>query len=383
MQKVTLSQARAFALSRQLLSGNDLPSDHLGAHQVIERLGYVQIDTISVVERAHHHVFWSRLPGYRPDHLRILEEQDRKVFEYWAHAASYLPMRDYRYSLVKKNRIAAGEKFWSYEKDPESMQFILDRIRAEGPLMSRDFEKDQERQPREMWMQHPVNQALRELFMSGRLMTSHRRGFQKVLDLPERILPEETDQTPPTEEEYLAHLIDRDLTAHGLMKDREIGYLLRIDRKKLRKLLRRQVKSGELTEIKVETLEKDPYYARTELLENFLTQNRPQPDLFHILSPFDNLLIQRKRTEELFGFNYTLECYVPAGKRINGYFCLPMLYGDRFVGQIDLKADRKTGKLLVRNLVWEPGVRQKDIRRPFREKLADFAAFNGCGAVEG
>ncbi len=383
MQKITLPTARAFILHEQLLAGHDLPSGPGGAHRIIEKLGYVQIDTISVVERAHHHVFWTRLPDYRPDYLKTLEEQERKVFEYWAHAAAYLPIRNYRYSLVRKAEIAGGDLFWGYEKNPELMQHVLDRIRAEGPLMSRDLEKDPELHPREMWTIHPVNRAARELFMAGRLMTTYRRGFQKVFDLTERVLPQTVDTSLPSETEYFNHLIQRDLAAHGLMKEREIGYLLKINRKKLRETLHQKIRSGELIRVAIEGLDKELYYAMPEPLEKFLDRKQPHPPLFHILSPFDNLIIQRKRTEELFGFSYTLECYVPAAKRVNGYFCLPMLWGDRFVGQIDLKAERKKGELLVQNLVWAPGIQPKDFLPAFREKLAAFAAFNGCGEVSG
>lgn len=382
-RQISLPAARAFILHEQQLAGNDLPAGPEGALKVIEKLGYIQVDTISVVERAHHHVFWTRLPGYQPEYLNWLEEKERKVFEYWAHAAAYLPIRNYRYSLIRKTEIAGGDLFWGYEKDPVLERQVLERIRAEGPLMSRDLEKDPELHPREMWTIHPVNRAARELFMAGRLMTTYRRGFQKVFDLAERVLPPTVDTTLPSETEYLSHLIERDLTAHGLMKEREIGYLLKIDRKKLKEILQRQVSSGELIRVQIEGLEKEPYYALPGRLETFLGRNEPHPHLFHILSPFDNLIIQRKRVEELFGFSYTLECYVPAAKRINGYFCLPMLWGDRFVGQIDLKADRKKRELRVQNLLWEPDTQPELFLPAFREKLAAYAAFNGCEVIVG
>ncbi len=377
MTTLDLHFAHRFILHSQLLwTDNDLPNGKAGALAVIEHLGYVQVDTISVVERAHHHVLWSRLPGYLPDHLHILAYKDRTVFEYWSHAASYLPVRDYRFSLHRKEIMDEGGGFWR-RSDPELAAQVLDRIRKEGALMAKDFEKGNNR-PDQPWMIPAINQVIGQLFMTGQLMISGRKGFQKTYDLPEIVLPPETDIALPSQSELLAHLIRRDLRAHGLVQLREFGYLLKFSRKDWQAVLKEMLESGEVIEVCIEGRGAEPYFAFAEQLEKFVPQHSPPP--FHILSPFDNLIIQRKRLEELFGFRYTVECYVPSAKRLFGYFSLPLLYGNEFVGQVDLKADRKAKVLLVKNLSWL-GKPSEQVQKAFKDKLTGFAEFNSCNQV--
>ena len=207
-----------------------------------------------------------------------------------------------------------------------------------------------------------------------------RQGFQKKFDLPERVLPNNANTTVPTEEEYFKYLIQRALKAQGLMKTREFGYLLKIDRKRFKALLGKMVKEGALEEVKIKKKEGETYFAMPNLLENFAPKKSKKQ--VHILSPFDNLIIQRKRLKELFDFEYLLECYVPAAKRKVGYFSLPILYGTDFMGQIDLKADRKKKLLLVKNLVWESQVKtSKAFVDAFRKKSTGLMLFNNCEEI--
>lgn len=376
MTTLDLNTARAFVLHTQLLEPGAALSGKNGTFEVVKNLGYVQIDTISVVERAHHHVLWTRVPDYVPEHLQTLDEKDRLVFDYWAHAASYLPMEDYRFSLVRKAELDDGSGFWR-RTDPELAAHVLDRIREEGPLMSKDFEKEKETLAHP-WMIPAINQVIRQLFMKGELMVAGRRGIQKTYDLPERVLPAGTDTRMPSRGEYVEWLVCRSLQAHGLVKLQEFGYLRRIPRTETQAVLKKMLHTGEVTEVRIETVEGGPYFAFSEKLANFEPSECRR---FHILSPFDNLIIQRKRLEELFGFRYTLECYVPAAKRKIGYFSLPLLYGTEFAGQADLKTDRKSKVLLVKNLVWE-GKPADELRAAFEEKLVAFAKFNGCSSVQ-
>ena len=380
MKTINLQTARNFIISSQLPFSN---KGITTTHDIIEHLGYVQIDTISVVARAHHHVLWTRVPGYSTEHLhRLLKE--KKVFDYWAHAASYLPMCDYRFSLVRKQQIQKSDKHW-YKKDSKLMKKVLERFKVDGALMSRDFEKTKEKATHP-WHQHPVKQAIMHLFMEGKLMIVERKGFQKKYDLTERVLPNNINTKTPTRKEYLEYLVKRDLRAHGLMKVRDFGHLLKIDRKELKTHLEKMVKSGELEDVRIKGLEGEPFFAIAKDLENFKPSRKKSigsRGQFHILSPFDNLIIQRKRVKELFDFEYVLECYVSAAKRKVGYFSLPMLYGNELVGQIDLKADRKTKVLWVRNLVWEKGIKKTDtMREAFQNKLNEFMEFNGCEVIQ-
>jgi len=369
VQKLKLKTARQFILSNQFNFGKNPTTQ-----KIIQHLGYIQIDTISVIQRTHHHVLWTRNPKYQIGEIQGLVKE-KKVFDYWAHAASYLPMEDFRFSLIRKNQVGEGDGFW-YDKNPKNMKYILDKIKAEGALMSRDFKKQKVKSD-EPWIKSPINQALMQLYSEGKIMIIGRQGFQKKYDLVERALPKDVNTKMPTEKEYFKYLINRDLRAHGLKKAREIGYLLKIDRKKLKVVLEEMVKSGELEVNEIKGLEGDTYFSLSKKLENF--SNKKAKKQFYILSPFDNLLIQRRRVKEIFDFEYLLECYVPEAKRKVGYFSLPLLYGSEFVGQIDLKADRKKKQLLIRNLVWENGVKKSDtMLNAFRKKLNELRQFNNC-----
>jgi len=369
VQKINIKTARQFIISNQFDFGKNLTTQ-----ETIQHLGYIQIDTISVIQRTHHHVLWTRNPKYQIGEIQKLVKE-KKAFDYWAHAASYLPMEDFRFSLIRKNQIGEGDGFW-YERNPKNMKYILDRIKAEGPLMSRDFKKEKVKSDIP-WIKSPINQAMMQLFSEGKIMIVERQGFQKKYDLTERALPKKVDTKIPTEKEYFKYLINRDLRAHGLKKAREIGYLLKIDRKKLKLVLDEMVKSGELEANEIKGLEGETYYSLPNKLSEF--SNKKSKKQFYILSPFDNLLIQRKRVKEIFDFEYLLECYVPAAKRKVGYFSLPLLYGSEFVGQIDLKADRKKKQLLVRNLALENKVKKSDTMLiAFRKKLNQLMQFNNC-----
>jgi len=371
----TVKQARAFILSSQLLSGNKKYRGLDGTRQVIEQLGYIQIDTISVVARAHHHVLFTRVPDYQKEMLQELLSQ-RHIFDYWAHAASYLPMKDFRYSLFYMEKIKAGEGHWR-NRDKKWMKWVLDQIKSDGPKMGRDFKKDKKLAYEHAWGGHPVNQALRQLFMEGTLMVTGRKGFQKIFDLTERVLPAYVDTRLPSEKEYHKHLILRDLNANGLIQAREIGHLIAIPKNKLDQLLDELMEEKVVVEVDVKGLENNTYYALKEKLDTFETSRAKKH--IKILSPFDNLIIQRKRMKDLFDFDYLLECYVTAAKRKVGYFSLPLLWGTDFVGQVDLKADRKSKVLLVKNLVWEDGIKNKElILTDLKKAMNVFQEFNGC-----
>ena len=372
MQILTKHIARQFILQSQLLAPGPNRPGKAGVLQTIRQLGYVQIDTISVVERAHHHVLWTRVPDYEQAHLRALNEEDRAVFDYWAHAASYLPMEYYPFSLYQKSRIDKGSGFWRIT-DPKLETYVLQRIEAEGPLMSKDFQKEKNK-PDLPWRLPAINMVIRQLFMRGELMVAGRRSFQKCYDLPVRVLPEGISTKIPSAGEFAEHVVRRDLQAHGLVKLSEFGYLLRVPRKEYQKVLQKMMGAGEVVAVAIKGTDGSPYFAFCNQLDAFLPTKKKA---FHILSPFDNLIIQRKRLAELFDFNYTLECYVPAAKRQFGYFGLPLLYGHQFVGLMDAKADRKSKVLHIKKLEWT-GKTSQTLLRAFDKKLKAFARFCGC-----
>ena len=361
-QTLSLPKARRLALKAQGLL--DSPKGTPLAQ--IRRIGYLQIDTISVVERAHHHTLWTRAPQYKPGGIEKLL-RSKKVFEYWWHAASYLPMEDFRFTLPRKRALAAGESHW-FQRDKKVMRFVRDRIKAEGPLKSSDFETPKKSGP--WWGWKPAKQALERLFQEGTLMIARREGFQKVYDLAERVLPASINTTVPTESEFGKFLVQRTVNAHGIVNERELGYLQRrTARAAIKKALPRLIESGAIKEVRIDTLP-GTYYASKLSAET-------APARLSLLSPFDNAVIQRRRLKELFNFDYQIECYVPKPKRKFGYFCLPILWGDRFVGRIDLKADRKEKRLIRNSLHWEQNA-PKDAQGALQETLQRFSEFNGC-----
>lgn len=375
MITLSITQARQLALQSQGLLGSPQRKGKSSTIDLVEHLGYVQIDTLAVVERAHHHTLWSRLGEYDPKTLDKLLKS-KKVFEYWSHAASYLPMSDYRFSLPRKRMYLEGRSHW-FKKDKKVMQHVLDRIKQEGPLRSKDFEHNDKRKG--VWYEwKPAKQALEQLFMEGTLMVAERQGFQKVYDLTERVLPSSIDTTVPAESEYAHYLITKAINAHGLVSENEIAYLRKGWNTHVKLQLQKMLKNGELQEIKIESL-KEPYYTTAAKLPAI--GKKIKGDTVHILSPFDNSLIQRKRVEKLFDFSYQVECYVPEPKRIYGYFCLPVLFNDTFAGRFDPKADRATGTFYVYKLYIENDIDEGSFLPVFAQKLKEFAAFNGCDKI--
>ena len=365
---------RRIALNQQgLLRADAFGRGKRATLRAIEQLGYVQIDTISVVERAHHHVLWSRVGNYSPRFLDQLV-RERKVFEYWFHAAAWLPMADYRFALPRMAQVN-GERGWFKDSDQKLKHEILARIAAEGPLRARDFE-DAPRTNTGWWDWKPAKQALEQLFMQGELMVSAREGFQKVYDLPERVLPDWVDTHMPDLDEYADYLVETTLRAHGFASLVSMTYLRK--GQKLREAVNRQlmqrIESGLLTSV---TLNNSTVYIDPELLESRAPRSIAQ---VRILSPFDNTVIQRQRSRDLFAFDYQIECYVPKPLRQFGYFCLPIMYRDRLVGRVDCKAHRAAGTLEVRSLHIEHRV-DKDFPALLGKALQSFAAFNHCDRI--
>ena len=367
-----LSRLRRIALDRQgLLRKDCFGRGKMATLRAIEQLGYVQIDTISVVQRAHHHVLWSRVGNYRPVFLERLM-RERRIFEYWFHAAAWLPMRDYRFALPRMAQMN-GDRSWFPESDTRLMREIVRRVESEGSLRARDFE-DTRRGKSGWWDWKPAKQALEQLFMQGELMVSRREGFQKVYDLPERVIPEGVDTRHPEPDVYATYLIDTTLRAHGFATLPSMTYLRKGQglRDCVREQLEARVACGSLVTSDLKAHGR--IFIEPELLETRAPRCAAQ---VRILSPFDNAVIQRSRARDIFDFDYQIECYVPEAKRQFGYFCLPLLYRDRFVGRIDCKAHRDRQCLELKSMHLEHRV-DAGFAGALKLALAEFTAFNDC-----
>lgn len=363
---------RRIALARQgLLVADTFGLGKKATLRAIEHIGYVQIDTISVVERAHHHVLWSRVSNYRPEFLDQLM-RERQLFEYWFHAAAWLPMRDYRFALPRMNS-EDGERNWFEKSDRKLIRYILQRIRDEGPLRARDFE-DTRSGKKEWWDWKPAKRALEQLFMQGELMVSHREGFQKVYELRERVLPDWVDTREPGLVDQADHLIDSTLRAHGFATQKSMTYLRKskVLRDAISEQLQARLDAKQLSSLTL--VNNIIVYVDAELLDSNTPRSRAG---VRILSPFDNAVIQRERGRDIFNFDFQIECYVPEAKRQFGYFCLPVLYRDALVGRIDCKAHRKEKRLEIKSVHIEQPV-DNEFHSSFLKALELFACFNGC-----
>lgn len=372
MNILSPQQAKQLVISTQFLSHQTHSNQPLETTlSAIEQIGYIQIDTISVVERAHHHTLWARNPHYLPTQLDDLVA-NRSVFEYWSHAAAYLPMKNFRYTLLRKQALASGEQKHWFKRDLKLMQLVIDRITQEGPLMAKDFANTKGKLSE--WQTKPSKQALENLFMEGKLMITSRKNFHKVYDLTERVLPKHIDTSTPTTEEYLRFLITSYLQANGLGLVSEMVYLLKGLKRAVNSTLKTMVESGEIVEVSVQN---QTYYTLPHLLKTI--DAVPHFTEVKILSPFDNFLIQRKRIKALYNFDYLLECYVPQAKRQYGYFSLPILFGHELVGRMDCKVERKTKHFNINNLVLEPHFKgDSDFIITLSQEINRFMQFNQC-----
>jgi len=342
----------------------------------VEHLGYIQIDTLSIVERAHHHTLWTRIPDFQTDYLEELVE-DRKVFEYWFHAASYLPMQDFRYVLPQMLTIKRGESRY-YNADPKVMEYVMDTIRNEGPKRARDFENESHKAG-SWWNWKPAKLALERLFMQGDLMISGRSGMQKTYDLAERVLPSFIDTTEPTPLEFAEYLVKTNLRAYGFTTVKQITHLRKGNdlKKNVNTVLKTMLDKGEISQVKIEGL--SSAFIQNDVFEKTFDLKDSN---IHLLSPFDNSIIHRDRIRQIFDFDFRLECYTPKEKRQYGYFCLPILYGDQFIGRVDCKAHRKEKKLELIHLHIENNTLDIELwLKPFAETIKRFAVFNGCESL--
>lgn len=373
-----LARLRRLALAAQgLLQTQPYGRGLAGARKAINHIGYVQIDTISVVERAHHHVFHSRVPGFKPAMTNQLL-LDRDIFEYWTHAAALLPIADFRFSLPYKHAIKSGQTHWYRTRDKKLMDELLARIRSDGPIRSRDLETGTTKRAG-WWDWKPAKKALEQMYMEGDLMVSDRESFQKTYDLTERVLPSHVNTEMPSMEEFAEHIVDQQLRCHGFVSLNGLTYQRRNAelRKAVKALVSERLAQHTLEQVRVGSGE--VFILETGALE------RPLPRLnsrMLILSPFDNSVIQRERLRTLFQYDYQLECYVPAAKRRYGYFCLPLLYRDEFIGRMDCKAHRKISHLEIKSLHLEQHDFDEDmVITAFVDAITQFRHFQKCDSV--
>lgn len=346
-------------------------------YRLIEHLGYIQVDTNYTVERAHHHAIYSRVPDYKLEWLEELQA-DGRIFEFFTSDSGFQPMSEFRFSLPVKKAFAANRKPLT-PAETKLMARVLDRIAREGPLMVKDFENDRIEASAGWWDWRPAKVALERLYLDGRLMSTRTRDFQKLYDLPKNLVPGDIDIAMPTPEEFAGHTILRLLRSLGIAAVKEMAWRARFVKGHIvREHIHRLVEEGQVCTVKIEGLKGGPFY----MLPAYRNRKIELSGNAFILSPFDNLNVFRHRLRDFFDFDYQIECFVPAPKRKYGYFSLPVLLGDTFVGRMDSKADRKTKTLIVHNLHFEPVRLSQPSLQKITDALAKFAGFNQCVDID-
>jgi uncharacterized protein YcaQ len=370
---MTNAQARRLWLRAQRLDSSAPFGDGPQATPAaVEHLGYVQIDTINVIERCHHHILWTRIPAYRRADLRQAQSIDKSIFEYWTHALSYVPSRDFRFFIpdMKLHR-REGHKWFATVK-PADLRKVLRLIRKDGALTIRDIDDDVLVDKEHLWASRkPSKRALQLAFYTGVVTISERNGMLKTYQLMQRHFGWDKPPKSASAKEVSNYLLDRAVRAQGIVSLDSICHLDAPSKPAIRRLIESRVRRKELIPVALEGAGKQEHWVRPETLE----AGGPASEMIHILSPFDPLIIQRKRTELFFGYGHRFEAYVPKEKRVFGYFALPVLVGDDIVAAIDLKTDRKRRELLLQQWSWIGKRPRKELKRRIEEELHRFERF--------
>jgi hypothetical protein len=339
-------------------------------YQILDQIGCVQIDTLHMVRRSHYLALWSRAGSYRPEDFDdLIFGPERRLFEGWEHAATIIPLTEYRYQMPRQRTMLerssdSGYSGWLTEQVRQDfLPQVRERIRQEGALKVSNFESDGHKRGT-WWNWRPAKVALEFLFSYGELMIANREKFQRVYDLTERVLPKWVDVSEPTAEERDRFWVERGAKALGVCTPRQAGDYTWMQVTKSRPAVQALVKDGILLPItgKLESGNNEEliiHHDNLPLLEQ-AADGALKSERTTFLSPFDSLFWAARRDEMFWDFHKVLECYIPAPKRVYGYFCLPILHKDRLVGRFDPKLERKTGTLILRALYLEPGVKASE-----------------------
>ena len=338
----------------------------------VAHLGYVQIDTINVIERCHHHILWTRMPEYRRADLAQAQSIDKSVFEYWTHALAYVPAADLRYFLpdMKRRQLAPGAWFASVEA--EDLKKVMALVSEGGPLSIRDIDDDVLVEKDHAWASRkPSKRALQLAFLSGALTVAARSGMLKSYELLDRHFGWAERPRAASEAQVLGYLLDRALRAQGLASLDSICHLDAGRKASIRALIDARVRRGRLARVEIEGCGRTEHWAEPAAL----AAATPERESVHILSPFDPLVIQRKRLAMFFAYEHRFEAYVPREKRVLGYFALPVLLDGEIVAAIDIKTDRAQRALLLQQWTWIGGRGSAADRVRVEEELGRFERF--------
>lgn len=390
MNRISLEAGRRLLLAGQALAGR--PPTGAGpeaVYRLVHRLGFVQLDSINVLARAHHLTLWSRMETYRPVHLQRLQE-DRRLFEHWTHDASLIPTAFHRMWLSRYARYPARIRrhAWWRERlgeDPEGLlAAVRQHVERHGPVASKHVPGESSGSGA-WWGWKPEKAALEYLWRAGELAVHSRRGFEKVYDLLERVLPGAREEAAPTPEEACDWACREALERLGMASPSELAaFWGGVSPEEARTWAAGAPARGLAVRVEAEEVGGGTHPALAAPDWEERVQAARLASRMRLLSPFDPVVRDRRRLLRLFGFDYRFEAFVPAGRRQHGYYVLPVLERDRFVARLDAKLHRAAARLEVKGLWWEPRVRVTARRREaLRQALERLAAFVGASSVEG
>ena len=339
----------------------------------VRHLGYVQIDTIHVIERCHHHILYSRIPDYRREHLELAQAVERSVFEFWTHALAYLPVEDFRHYVRAMRNGPRAHGRWFASVTTGDLRRVLGRIRRGGALTIRDIEDDVLVEKDHPWASRkPSKRALQLAFFRGLVTVSGRTGMLKAYELTTRHFGWEQLPRCATQQESLTYALERALRSQGVVSLDSVCYGGVASKPAVRRLIEMKTRRGELVPVDFEGAGACQHWVQPETLALRL---EPDPERIHILSPFDPLVCQRKRLSMFFDYEHRFEAYLPASQRVLGYFACPVLAGDRVVAALDLKADRAGRQLRVQKWTWMVKRPPRALRAAVEGALHSFEQF--------
>ncbi len=383
MEALSAREARALVLAAQgLAAPRPAAVDRRALRALVDRLGVVQIDSVNVLVRSHYLPAFSRLGAYdRAAFDSLAHAAPRALFEYWGHEASLLPVT--LHPLLRWRMARAHEQAWRgiraiAKRKPQLVRDVLAVVRERGPIAASDLEAETARPRRKGWWSWSDTKcAIEFLFWSGQVTSSRRRVFERLYDVPERVIPPRVlAAATPEETEAQRTLVTRAARALGIATEADLADYYRLSRSSARAAIATLVEACELVPASVEGWPRTAYRHRDARAAAI------DPERAALLSPFDSLIWWRERTERLFGMRYRIEIYTPQPKRVHGYYVLPFLLGDRLVARIDLKADRAAGALRVQAAHAEPDAKPARVARALAGELARMADWLGLARVE-
>jgi uncharacterized protein YcaQ len=391
---LSAEQARRLALAAQGF-GRPRPTGRVDVRHLrraIDDVGLLQLDSVNVFCRSHYMPVFSRLgpyPRQALDHLAWHEDgkgksrraQRRDLIEYWGHEASLLPVELQpllRWRMARADALAWKGVARIAAEQPQLLEFVLEMVRERGPIRASELAaQGRRREPGEMWSWSEEKTALEYLFFSGQVCAARRVNFERLYDLPERVLPRHVLEAPtPSQEEAQRQLLLVAAKRLGVATEADLGDYFRLPRAESKARVAELAEDGGLVPVRVEGW-RQPAFLPTDRPAGL----RRVAAARALLTPFDSLVWARERTERLFGFRYRIEIYVPAPKRVYGYYVLPFLLGDRLVARVDLKSDRQAGVLRVRGAFAEPDVDTAHVAEELAAELRLLSDWLDLGGV--